>query len=111
MTDIFTGGRWGFHTILYIIIFLFIKIVSRPFNLFSGFGKMALISIAVMAKGLLQVSLLHLFSLNMNFSSFDFLMFIISALSSGLVAPPIFYLLNSLGRLFHKAKEEFWSPL
>jgi len=111
LTDIFSGGIWGFHSILYLAIFLIAKIISRPFDLLSAFGQVALISIAVMAKEFLRIPLLHLFSLNINFSFFDFLMFIISALSSGLIAPLIFYLLNSLGRLFYRAKEEFSSPL
>ncbi len=107
LTDIFSGGIWGFHTILYIVIFLFIKVVSRPFDLLSAFGQIALVFVSVLVKEILSVPLLQLFSLNMDFSSYDVLMFIVSALSSGLIAPLIFYLLNSFGRLFHRVKKGF----
>jgi rod shape-determining protein MreD len=107
LTDIFSGGIWGFHAILYIIIFLFVKGISRPFDLLSAFGQIALVFVSVLVKEFLSVPLLQLFSLNMNFSSYDVLMFILSALSSGLIAPLIFYLLNSFGRVFHRVKMGF----
>ena len=110
LTDIFTGGVWGFHAILYLTIFLLIKIISIPFDLFSVPGQLTLVFIVVLIKEFLRVPLLYLFSLNMGFSNSDLLMFILSALSSGLIAPLIFYLLNQLGRLFHRAKEEFSGP-
>jgi hypothetical protein len=77
----------------------------------SAFGQIALIFITVLVKELLTIPLLQLFSLNMNISSYDLLMYVISALFSGLIAPLIFYLLNSLGRPFHRVKEEYLSPV
>ena len=107
LTDIFTGGIWGLQTMLYIIIYLFIKILSNPFDLTSIFGQFTLISMSVLLKEVLMVLLLHMFSLNIDFSYLNFLLFIISALFSGLIAPFFFYLLNSLGRFINRAKEEF----
>jgi rod shape-determining protein MreD len=104
--DIYSGGLWGFYGMLYLIIFLFIKIASRPFDLFSSFGQITVIFMGVLAKGISTVLLLHLFSLNSNFSSLNFLLLLISALVSGLTAPLIFFILNSLGRLFHRTFEE-----
>jgi rod shape-determining protein MreD len=106
LMDIFSGGIWGLYTLLYLIIFLFIKIVSRPFALLSVFGQVVVIFMAVLVKDVLMISLLYIFSLNMNISYFDFLLFMFSALCSGLIAPFIFYLLNLLSRFFHEAKEE-----
>lgn len=107
LTDIFSGGIWGFHAILYIVIFLFIKMASRPFDLLSAFGQIALVFVSVLVKEFLSVPLLQIFSLNMNFSLYDVSMFIVSALSSGLITPLIFYLLNSFGRLFHRVRRGF----
>lgn len=107
LTDIFTGGIWGFQTILYIIIFVFIRILSNPFDLTSVSGQVAIISMAVLLKEVLMVLLLHMFSLDIDLSYFNFLLFIISALFSGLIAPLLFCLLNSLGRFINRAKEEF----
>lgn len=107
LTDIFSGGIWGFHAILYIVIFLFIRMASRPFDLLSAFGQIALVFLSVLVKEFLSVPLLKIFSLNMDFSFYDVLMFIVSALSSGLITPLIFHLLNSFGRLFHRARKGF----
>jgi rod shape-determining protein MreD len=100
--DIYSGGHWGFYGMLYLIIFLFIRIASRPFDLFSRFGQITVIFIGVMTKGVSTALLLHLFSLNSNFSILNFLLLLISALFSGLAGPLIFFILNSLGRLFYR---------
>lgn len=110
LTDIFSGGIWGFHAILYLIIYLFIKIFSSPFDQSSVSGQFTLIFIAVLVKELLSIPLLYIFSMDINLSFYIFLAFIISALFSGLIAPLIFYLLNSLVRLFFRSKEEFLGP-
>jgi rod shape-determining protein MreD len=100
LLDIFSGGIWGFNVMLYLIVYLFIKMVSRPFDLFSVFGQVVVVLLGVLAKDVLIVLLLHLFSLNNEFSIFDFLHLIVTVLCSGLMAPVIFLLLNSLGRFF-----------
>lgn len=110
LTDIFSGGIWGFHAILYLIIYIFIKIFSSPFDQSSVSGQFTLIFIAVLVKELLSIPLLYIFSMDINLSFYVFLAFIISALFSGLIALLIFYLLNSLGRLFFRSKEEFLGP-
>jgi len=106
LTDIFSGGIWGFHAMLYLIIFLFIRLLSRSFDLLSTFGQVTLISMAFLVKGLLMVPMLYLFSMHISISSSDFLLFILSALCSGLIASPVFYLLNSLGRFISSSREE-----
>jgi rod shape-determining protein MreD len=111
LTDILSGGIWGFHAILYVIIFLFIRFLSGPFDLMSTFGQIALISISILAKDLLRIPLLHLFSLNTNISFYDLLIYMVSALFSGLVAPLIFYLLSSVGRPFRNVKEKYVSTV
>jgi len=105
LMDIFSGGAWGCFTILYLMIFLFIKFFSLPFDLFSAFGQIAVVFFAVLIKDILMIPLLHLFSIDIDISFSNFL-FIFSALFSGIVAPFIFYFINLLIRLFHGAKEE-----
>lgn len=111
LTDVFSGGIWGYHAILYLIIYLFIKIISRPFDQFSISGQISLVFIAVLVKEWLSIPLLYMFSLDINLSFYVFLTFIVSALFSGLIAPLIFYMLNFLGRLFFGSKEDFFSPV
>lgn len=111
LTDIFSGGIWGFYTILNVIIFLFVKIIFRPFDLSSAFGQISIIFIVVLVKEFLQIPILFLFSLNMNFSFSYLLISIVSALSSGLITPLIFYLLKGLCHLFNRVKEAFLNPV
>ncbi|MBN1628026.1 MAG: rod shape-determining protein MreD [Deltaproteobacteria bacterium] len=106
-TDILSGGIWGFHAILYLTIFLFIKLLSRPFDMFSVSGQISLAFIAVLVKELLSVPLLYMFFQDIDISFDMFITFILSAALSGLIAPLIFYFLNALGRLFFGSKEEF----
>jgi rod shape-determining protein MreD len=104
LMDIFSGSLWGFNAMLYIIVFLFIRMISRPFDLFSIFGQVTVIFMGVMAKDILMLLLLYVFSLNRSFSSIDFLFFVISAACSGLLAPLIFILLDSAGRFFQRVR-------
>lgn len=110
-TDILSGGTWGFHAILYLIIYLLIKLISRPFDMFSVSGQITLVFIAVLVKECLSIPLLYLFFQDISLSFYMFSTFIISAVLSGLIAPLIFYLLNALGRLFFGSKEGFLGPV
>jgi len=105
LTDIFSGGTWGCYTTLYLMIFVFIKFLARPFDLFSAFGQIAVVFIAALIKDVLLIPLLHIFSINIGISYSDFL-FVFSALFSGIVAPFLFHIINSLIRILHGAKEE-----
>ena len=96
--DIFSGGMLGLFALLYLIVFFIIKIVSRPFDIYSITGQMAIIYIAVLLKNILMVLFVYIFSMEIALSFFDFLVFIFSAICSGLLAPIIFYLLNLLNR-------------
>ena len=96
--DIFSGGMLGLFALLYLIVFFIIKIVSRPLDIYSITGQMAIIYIAVLLKNILMVLFVYIFSMEIALSFFDFLVFIFSAICSGLLAPIIFYLLNLLNR-------------
>ena len=92
--DIFSGGILGLFTLLYLIVFLGVKLASRPLDLLSTGGQIAIISMAVLFKELMMVTLLHLFSLEITSSFANFALFVLSAVCSGLIAPFIFYLMN-----------------
>ena len=96
LIDIFSGGIPGLFTLLYLIIFLCIKLGSLPLDLLSTGGQVVIIFLAVLLKKVLMIIFLHLFSLDIAFSSSDFLLFVSSAVCSGLIAPFLFYLFNYL---------------
>lgn len=96
--DIFSGGMLGLFALLYLIVFFGIKIASRPFDIYSIVGQMAVICIAVLLKNILMILFIYIFSMEIALSFFDFLVFIFSAICSGLLAPIIIYLLNLLNR-------------
>ncbi|MFC1867454.1 hypothetical protein ACFL0H_04905 [Thermodesulfobacteriota bacterium] len=106
ITDIFSGGMLGLFALLYLIVFLCIKLASHLLNLLSTGCQMAVITMAVLLKEVLMAALLHLFPLEITFTFNDFLLFAFSAICSGLVAPFIFYFLDFLNRLFMEADED-----
>jgi len=97
--DVFSGGVPGLFTFLYLVVFLAIKLASRPLDLLSTGGQMATVSMAVLLKKGLMVILLYMFSLEITFSFSDFLLFVFSAICSSLIAPFLFYFLDFLNRL------------
>ncbi len=105
LTDIFSGGFLGLFALLYLVVFLVIRIGSRPLDLLSSGGLVALVSVAVFLKGLFVIGLHHLFSLNIMFSFMDLLALISSSVITGLVAPFLFYLLNFLDGIFVEGYE------
>jgi len=96
--DIFSGGILGLFALLYLIVFFGIRIFSRSLDIYSLVGQMAVIYIAVLLKNILMVLFIYIFSMEIALSFFDFLVFIFSAICSGLISPIIFYLLNLLNR-------------
>jgi rod shape-determining protein MreD len=97
--DIFSGGMLGLFALLYLIVFIGIRIVSRPLDIYSVAGQMAVICIAVLLKNILMALFMYIFPMEIALSFFDFLVFAYSAIFSGLLAPLIFYLMNLLNRL------------
>lgn len=96
--DIFSGGMLGLFALLYLIVFFGIKIASRPLDIYTIVGQMAVICIAILFKNILMVIFIYIFSMEISLSFYDVLIFIFSAICSGLLAPIIFYLLNLLNR-------------
>jgi|WetSurMetagenome_2_1015567.scaffolds.fasta_scaffold09670_5 rod shape-determining protein MreD len=98
LMDVFSGGIWGLNTLLYVLVYLFIKIIARPFDLLSVIGQVAVTFFGVLVKDFFIILLFLLFSLNSGFSWFDALLLLASAGCSGLAAPFIIILLNSIFR-------------
>jgi rod shape-determining protein MreD len=96
--DIFSGGMLGLFALIYLIVFFGIRVASRPLDIYSIVGQTAVIFIAVLLKNILMILFIYMFSMEIALSFFDFLIFIFSAICSGLLAPVIFYLLNLLNR-------------
>jgi rod shape-determining protein MreD len=96
--DIFSGGMLGLFALIYLIVFFGIRVASRPLDIYSIVGQTAVIFIAVLLKSILMILFIYMFSMEIALSFFDFLIFIFSAIGSGLLAPFIFYLLNLLNR-------------
>jgi cell shape-determining protein MreD len=96
LIDVFSGGLLGLFTLIYLTVFLGINLGSRLFDLRSARGQVIIISLAVLLKGMLLITFLNIFSLEMHISSLGLWAFAASAACSGLIGPLIFYLLNHL---------------
>jgi rod shape-determining protein MreD len=102
LTDIYSAGFSGVFTFLYLIIFLGINLGSRLLDLSSVLGQIIVISLAVLAKDVLFIVFLDLFSLETTITSGVFWRFALSAFCSGLIAPILFSFLNHLEGLLER---------
>ena len=107
LTDLFSGGLFGFHTLIYISIFLAIKFSSRPLDLSFTGTQIVIVSLSIFLKGILMIVLLSLFSLRAIISFSDFFVLIFSMIFSGLISPFFFYLFNYFNRIIPESKSEF----
>lgn len=104
-TDIFSGGLPGLSALLYMVVFLSILVGSRFFDLHSSRGLLILVFLTVCVKGLLFTGLLYALSPRPTFSHHSFLALGVSALSTALLAPPLYYALTSLTGSFARDAE------
>ena len=93
----------GLFALLYLVVFLAIQMGSRFFHLQSFKGLMILILLAVLLRKLMLLGLLELFSFPIHFSWPTYVSFGISALVSGILAPPFFALLNHVDLFVEKS--------
>jgi rod shape-determining protein MreD len=106
LTDLFSGGFFGFYKLIYLILFLIIRFGSRPLDLSSIETQAIIVFSAVLLRGVLMITFLYLFSLRTIFTFSDFFAFILSAACTGLIAPFLFYLFNYLNRFAFSVTKE-----
>jgi hypothetical protein len=92
LIDIFSAGWPGLSALLYMVVFFSILLGSRFFDLYSSRGLLILVFLTVCVKGLLFTGLVYALSPRPT----AFLALGVSALSTALLAPPIYYTLTSL---------------
>jgi hypothetical protein len=84
--DILSGGVLGLYALIYLLVFMGLKLGSHLFDLQSARGQFIVVTLAVLLKGLISIGFLYSFSLKSGFSSFHLLSILTSAGCSGLVA-------------------------
>jgi hypothetical protein len=106
LVDVFSGGLLGLFTLLYLTVFLGMNLGSRFLDLRSARGQIIIISLAVLAKGILLYAFLNIFPLEIHVSGLALWGLAASAACSGLLGPGVFYLLNHLKYLLMKDLRE-----
>ena len=100
LIDLLSGGIHGLFTLIYLSIFGFIYLGSRLFNLEYPKGQVLLISSVVLLKKVLLLLVLSTFSQEVFFARSFLLISVVSAISTGIMAPIVFFLFNRLRSLF-----------
>lgn len=100
LIDLLSGGIHGLFTFIYLSVFGCIYLGSRLFNLEYPKGQVLLISSVVLLKKILLLIVLNTFSQVVFFSRFFLLVSVLSAITTGIIAPIVFYLFNRLRSLF-----------
>jgi hypothetical protein len=99
LIDVYSGGPLGLFTLLYLMLFLCIHIGSGLLDIRSVKGQVIIILLAVLFKGGLLISFLHIFSFEIHISYSVLWAFAGSGVCSGLTGPLILRIFHSLGRL------------
>ena len=94
LMDVYSGGPLGLFTLLYLMVFLSIHIGSGLLDIRSVKGQAIIILLAVLLKGGLLISFLHISSLEIHIPYSVLWAFAGSGVCSGLIGPLIL-------RLFH----------
>jgi len=94
LLDVFSGGVPGLFTLLYLLVYFCIIIVSHPIDLLSPVGRAAVVFIAVIIKELIMLLFLSLFSIQYHFSSDSLLSFFLSAMLTSIISVFIFHFLK-----------------
>ena len=102
LMDLFSGGMMGLFAILYLAVFFAIQMGSRFFDLQSFRGLMILVLLAVLFRQIMLLGMLELFSFTIQFSWPNYVFFGLSALISGFLAPPFFFLLDLADRFLER---------
>jgi hypothetical protein len=105
LIDVYSGGPLGLFTLLYLILFLSIHIGSGLLDIRSAKGQAVIILIAVLVKGGLLVTFLHIFSLEIHVSYSVLWAFAGSGICSGLIGPLILRLIHCVGTLITGPRE------
>lgn len=96
LIDVFSGGLKGLFTASYLVVFFSILVGSRFFNLLNPKGQFLIVSLSVLIKNVLLLTLLHIFSWNIVFSKTFLWVSIISVCGSGFIAPFLFKMFDQL---------------
>jgi len=99
LIDVYSGGPLGLFTLLYLMLFLSIHIGSGLLDIRSAKGQAIIILLAVLLKGGLLISFLHIFSLEIHISYSVFWAFAGSGVCSGLMGPLILRVFHCVGTL------------
>jgi rod shape-determining protein MreD len=94
LLDVFSGGVTGLYTLLYLLVYCIIRLISHPIDLYSPTGRTAVIFIAVMVKELLLVIFINIFFLQYNFSLDSFYQFCISSVITSIISIFILHFLR-----------------
>lgn len=105
LIDIYSGGPLGLFTLLYLMLFLSIHIGSGLLDIRSAKGQAIIILIAVLLKGGLLISFLHIFSFEIHVSYPILWAFAGSGVCSGLIGPLILRVFHWVGMLIEGPRE------
>ncbi len=94
--DLLSAGFLGLFALLYVISFLCLELGARFFDLRSVRGQVILVGLVVFFKELVLVGLLDAFAYEVVLSASLFFWFGAAALSTGLIAPLILYIISYL---------------
>ncbi len=110
LLDVLSASPLGLFSVIHLLVFLGIRMGEALFDLHSARGQMMVVAMAVLLKKLLFLGFLGPFSLEAELGLQVMLAFGSSAVFTGLAAPPMFFLLESISGRLVRAGDERGEP-
>lgn len=104
LIDVLSAAPLGLFSVIYLGLFLGIRLGDALVDLHSVKGQVIVVSIAVLIKKLLFIAFLSLLTLEVTVDGSVLFAFFCSAVFTALAAPGIFFLFDALGRLLGQAE-------
>jgi len=98
LIDVFSAGLLGLTALLYLICFFSVYLGCRFLDLLSPRGQLILVASAVFLRRIIFVLILEAFSLRVTLSGSSIALFAMSAISTGIIAVPVFVIFDRLER-------------
>ncbi len=110
LIDVLSAAPLGLFSVIYLILFLGVRLGDALFDLQSFKGQLIVVFLAVFLKKLLFIGLLNLFSLRTAVDGQVLFAFVCSAVFTALAAPAVSFGYDAAARIIEKVHPDLGEP-
>ena len=102
LIDVLSAAPLGLFSVIYLVLFLGIRLGAALVDLHSVKGQVIVVSLAVLIKKLLFMAFLRMLTMEVTVSGSVLFAFFCSAVFTALAAPVFFFFFDALGRVLER---------